>query len=334
MGWFFESYRSAISPVFGRARKSSLWVSQGDLALLERFFGQLRRLVASLGDAFMLWNIIDMDSIYETRRRQLILGRQTHLVGILNLTPDSFSDGGEFVDHAAAEAQFFRMVEDGASIIDIGGESTRPGHEPVAAELEIARVVPFIELVRERSEVLISVDTSKATVAAAAVAAGADIINDVWGAQRDPDMASIIGQTGAACILMHNRSASEAGQGDVVEAVCRFWKESVARVRAAGVPDRAILLDPGLGFGKTPLENWELMRRLPELNQFGYPLLVGASRKSMIGKLLDLPDPKARLFGTLGTTAVAIQAGVDFLRVHDLRENSDCARVLNYCWKA
>jgi len=275
-----------------------------------------------------------MNNIYETPRRRLPLGGQTHLVGILNLTPDSFSDGGEFVAQAAAEAQFFRMVEEGASIIDIGGESTRPGHEPVAPEVEIERVVPFIEAVRGRSEVLISIDTSKASVAAAAMAAGADIINDVWGAQRDPDMAETIGRTGAACILMHNRPAAEAGQGDVVEAVCDFWKESIARVRVAGVSDGAILLDPGLGFGKTLEENWELMRRLPELNEFGYPLLVGASRKSMIAKLLDLPDPKDRLFGTLGTSAVAIRAGVDFLRVHDVRENMDCVRVLDHCWKA
>ncbi|MFP4157147.1 MAG: dihydropteroate synthase [Opitutales bacterium] len=274
-----------------------------------------------------------MGSIFETQRQFLPLGRQTHLVGILNLTPDSFSDGGEFFDQVAAEAQFFRMVEEGASIIDVGGESTRPGHEPVEADVEMARVVPFIERVRSRSDVLISVDTSKAAVAEAAIGAGADIINDVWGAQRDPDMAATIGRAGASCILMHNRPGSQAGQGDVVGAVQRFWEESVARVRAAGVSERGILLDPGLGFGKTPEENWELLRRLPELKEAGYPLLVGASRKSMIAKLLDRGDPKARLFGTLATSAVAIRAGVDFLRVHDVRENMDCARVLDHCWR-
>lgn len=259
------------------------------------------------------------------------MGAKTYLVGILNLTPDSFSDGGEFVDQAAAESQFLRMVEEGAEIIDIGGESTRPGHTPVSAEEEIARVVPFIKSIREKSDALISIDTSKAAVAAAAVEAGADIVNDVWGAQRDPDMAHIIGQSAAACILMHNRPAEEAGQGDVVEAISDFLKQSIERVKAAGVRDDAIALDPGLGFGKTYEENWAIMRRLPELLALGYPLLLGASRKSMIAKLLALKDPKARLSGTLGTTALAIQAGVDFIRVHDVRENRECADVIDHC---
>jgi len=252
-------------------------------------------------------------------------------VGILNLTPDSFSDGGDFVDLEAAEAQFLRMVEEGAQIIDIGGESTRPGHTPIDAEEEIRRVVPFIESIRAKSQALISIDTSKAAVAKAAIEAGADIVNDVWGAQRDPEMAAVVGQSGAACILMHNRPAEDAGQGDVIESISSFLKESIDRVRSAGVREDAIALDPGLGFGKTYEENWEIMRRLPELHALGYPLLIGASRKSMIAKLLDLDDPKARLFGTLGTTALAIQAGVDFIRVHDVRENRECADVIDHC---
>lgn len=259
------------------------------------------------------------------------MGQATHLVGILNLTPDSFSDGGEFIDMQAAEAQFLRMVEEGAVIIDIGGESTRPGHTPVPAEEEIERVVPFIQAIRAKSDALISIDTSKANVASAAVEAGADIINDVWGAQRDPDMAQAIGQSGAACILMHNRPADEAGQGDVIEAIATFLQNSIDLVKAAGVRDEAIALDPGLGFGKTYEENWAILRRLPELRELGYPLLIGASRKSMIAKLLELDDPKARLFGTLGTTAWAIQAGADFIRVHDVRENRECAAVVDHC---
>mgnify|MGYP001547441094 CR=1 FL=1 len=268
---------------------------------------------------------------YQTKRRSLPLGGKTYLVGILNLTPDSFSDGGEFVDHASAEAQFLRMVEEGADIIDVGGESTRPGHAPVPVDEEIARVVPFIQSIRPKTEGLISIDTSKAAVAAAALEAGADIVNDVWGAQRDPEMAATIAQSGAACILMHNRPAEEAGQGDMIEVISTFLKESIARVRAAGVPGNAIALDPGLGFGKTYEENWAIMRRLPELQTLGYPLLVGASRKSMIAKLLELEDPKARLSGTLGTTALAIQAGADFIRVHDVRENRECAEVVDHC---
>jgi dihydropteroate synthase len=268
---------------------------------------------------------------YFTQRRSLVLGQQTHMVGILNLTPDSFSDGGDFVDLAQALQHFHQMVQAGATIIDIGGESTRPGHVPISVAEEIARVVPFIEQVRGETSALISIDTSKSEVAAAALAAGADIVNDVWGAQRDPQMATVIGQYDAACILMHNRPADEAGVGDVIEAIRVFFKKSIALVRAEGVRDDAILLDPGLGFGKSYEENWEIMRRLPELVDLGYPLLLGASRKSMIAKLLELEDPKARLSGSLATTALAIQAGVDFIRVHDVRENRECAQVMDHC---
>lgn len=268
---------------------------------------------------------------YYTRRRSLPLGGKTYIAGILNLTPDSFSDGGDYVQFEAACLRFQQMVQQGADIIDIGGESTRPGHQPISAAVEIARVVPFIQRVRQHSDTLISVDTSKAAVAAAALAAGADIVNDVWGAQQDANMAAAIAAAGASCILMHNRPAEEAGQGDVVAVVAEFLRISIERVRAAGVRADAIMLDPGLGFGKTYAENWELMRRLPELSQLGYPLLLGASRKSMIAKLLELEDPKARLSGTLATSAWAIQSGVDFIRVHDVQENRECATVIDYC---
>ena len=268
---------------------------------------------------------------YFTQRRSLVLGQQTHMVGILNLTPDSFSDGGDFVDLAQALQHFHQMVQAGAAIIDIGGESTRPGHVPISVTEEIARVVPFIQKVRGETRALISIDTSKSEVAAAALVAGADIVNDVWGAQRDSEMAAVIGQHDAACILMHNRPAEEAGIGDVIEAIRVYFDQSIARVCAAGVREDSILLDPGLGFGKSYAENWEIMRRLPELVDLGYPLLLGASRKSMIAKLLELEDPKARLSGSLATTALAIQAGVDFIRVHDVRENRECAQVMDHC---
>ncbi len=270
-------------------------------------------------------------SIYHTPRRSLTLGRQTYLAGILNLTPDSFSDGGDFVDLDLAALHFHQMVNDGATIIDIGGESTRPGHVPVPADEEIARVVPFIEKIRPHTDALISIDTSKAAVAEAAVAVGADIINDVWGARHDPCMAEVMGQTGAACILMHNRPSEEAGVGDVIQAIHIYLEQSIQLVKEAGMRDDAIMLDPGLGFGKTYEENWEVVRRLPELVALGYPILLGASRKSMIAKLLDLKDPKARLNGTLATTALAIQSGVDCLRVHDVRENRECANVVDHC---
>ena len=269
--------------------------------------------------------------IYYIPRKELPLGRRTYLMGILNLTPDSFSDGGEFVDYDVAAEKFYRMVEDGAHIIDIGGESTRPGHVPIPADEEIERVVPFINKIRPHTNTLISIDTSKAEVAEAALAAGADIVNDIWGAQRDPCMAEVIGSAGASCVLMHNRPSNEAGVGDIMEAIITFLKRSIELVKDAGVSDEAIMLDPGLGFGKSYEENWEVMRRLNELRGIGYPVLLGASRKSMIAKLLLKQDPKDRLNGTLATTALGVQAGVDFIRVHDVRENRECADVLDYC---
>ena len=268
---------------------------------------------------------------YHTKRRTLELGRQTYLVGILNLTPDSFSDGGEYLKIDSAIQHFQRMVSEGAAIIDVGGESTRPGHTAISAVEEIERVVPFIEKIRPRTDALISIDTSKSEVANAALSAGADIVNDVWGAQRDPKMADIIARHEAACILMHNRSAAEAGQGDVIQSIKAFFRQSVDRVKSVGVPKESILLDPGLGFGKSFEENWQIMRRLPELLEIGYPILIGASRKSMLAKLLNLPEAKDRLSGTLATTALAIHAGVDFVRVHDVRENCECAQVMDYC---
>ena len=268
---------------------------------------------------------------FHTKRRSLELGKQTYLVGILNLTPDSFSDGGEYLEMDSAMQQFHRMVDEGAAIIDIGGESTRPGHTPVSTEEEIERVVPFIEKIRSQTDTLISIDTSKSAVADAALRAGADIVNDVWGAQRDPAMAKVVADHKAACILMHNRPLEEAGSGDVIQSVTEFLKKSTDRVKLAGVDERSIILDPGLGFGKNFDENWEIMRHLPELVKIGYPLLVGASRKSMLAKLLNLPEPKERLIGTLATTALAIHAGVDFVRVHDVRENRECALVMDYC---
>jgi dihydropteroate synthase len=266
--------------------------------------------------------------------KQIPLGKQTHIVGILNLTPDSFSDGGEFSNLERAQGHFEAMLAAGADVIDIGGESTRPGHQPISVAEEIDRVIPFIERIRPLSAALISVDTSKAEVAAAALDAGADIINDVWGLQRDAQMAETIARANAACILMHNRSIDQAGRGtDVVADVQAFLRHSIELALDAGVRRNAIILDPGFGFGKSFEENWLLMQRLEELNELGYPLLVGASRKSMLARLLNLEDPKQRLSGTLGTTAWAIQAGVDFVRVHDVQANRECANVIDHCWR-
>lgn len=270
----------------------------------------------------------------ECANRQIPLGKQTHVVGILNLTPDSFSDGGEFSNLDRAEQHFEAMLAAGANMIDIGGESTRPGHQPITVAEEMDRVIPFIQRIRLRSDALISVDTSKAEVAAAALKAGADMINDVWGLQRDANMAKTIAQANAACILMHNRARDQAGLAtDVVADVQSFLRRSVELALTAGIRADAIILDPGFGFGKTYEENWILMQRLQELKDLGFPLLVGASRKSMLARLLDLQDPKQRLSGTLATTAWAIQAGVDFVRVHDVQANRECADVIDHCWR-
>lgn len=268
---------------------------------------------------------------YITQRQSLDLGQRTYIVGILNLTPDSFSDGGEYLAIDAAVQKLHQMVDEGATIIDVGGESTRPGHTSISIEEEIARVVPFIKTVRSQTSTLISIDTSKSEVADAALRAGADIVNDVWGAQRDPKMSGVIAAHGASCILMHNRLPGASGSSDIIESIMNFWKKSLQRVKSAGVDETSIMLDPGLGFGKSFEENWEIMRRLPELSAMGYPLLIGASRKSMLAKLLNLPDPKDRLSGTLATTALAIHAGVDFIRVHDVCENVECSKVIDHC---
>ena len=268
--------------------------------------------------------------IFRTKRKSLPLGRQTHIVGILNLTPDSFSDGGQFVDLDRAQEHFYKMISEGASIIDIGGESTRPGHMPISVEEEIRRVLPFIEKIRGETDCLISVDTSKSEVAEVCLKAGADIINDIWGGQGDPAMATTIAKYDAACILMHNSEQGISDKGQLVEQIKDYLKQSLDIALKAGVRAESICFDPGLGFGKSFEDNWEIMRNLDAFNAFEKPILLGASRKSMIAKLLDLEDPKDRLSGTLATTALAAIHDVDFVRVHDVLENSHCLKVINH----
>ena len=270
-------------------------------------------------------------SIFRTKRRSLTLGQEMHIVGILNLTPDSFSDGGEFIDQDRALTIFHKMVSEGASVIDIGGESTRPNHTPVSVEEELKRVVPFVEKIRKQTDCLISIDTSKSEVAEACLAAGADIINDVWGAQRDPNMASVIAKYDAACILMHNRESSLSSSLGLMGDVLTFLKKSIELVQSAGVHPRGICVDPGLGFGKSFEDNWEIMRKLETLHTLGVPILLGASRKSMLAQFLDIKNPKERLSATLGTTAFAVMRGIDFVRVHDVKENKECSKVFEYC---
>ncbi len=249
---------------------------------------------------------------------------QVYIMGILNVTPDSFSDGGRYqtVDSALFHAQ--EMVEDGADILDVGGESTRPGHVRISEDEEICRTAEVIEKLKKNFDVPISIDTYKSRVAETALSAGASLVNDVWGLKYDRNMAKLIAGSGAACCLMHNRR--EASYSDLVAEVCGDLLESAGLAEAAGIEKDRIMLDPGIGFGKTYEMNLEILRRLGELKKLGYPLLLGASRKSVIGLTLDLP-PDERLEGTLVTTVMAVMSGCSFVRVHDVKENLRAVRM-------
>ena len=260
------------------------------------------------------------------RDKTLVLDGQPKIVGILNLTPDSFFDGGRHQALESALHQAMQMVAEGVAIIDLGGESTRPGHVEVSAEEEIARVVPVLEALAGRLQIPLSIDTSKAAVARAAVDAGADIINDVYGFQRDPELAAIAAQHGCGAILMHQEPSFPDCRDGTIERIAIFLQRSLALAIAAGVPREKIILDPGIGFAKTPEQNLEILARLGELHSLGCPLLLGASRKSVIGHVLALP-PEQRLEGTLTTTALAVWQGVEFIRAHDVGANLRAARM-------
>ena len=243
----------------------------------------------------------------------------TYIMGILNVTPDSFSDGGKFNQIDAALKHAEEMIRDGADVIDIGGESTRPwGYTKISDEEETGRVVPVIEAVKKEFEIPISVDTYKSRVAEAAAQAGADLINDIWGLKYDPHMAEVIAKSGLACCLMHNRDNTE--YRNFMEDVKQDLRETIALAKAAKIADDKIILDPGVGFAKSYENNLEVIRRLKEFNELKYPVLLGTSRKSVIGLTLDLPAAE-RVEGTIVTTVMAVEAGCMFVRVHDVKEN-------------
>ena len=261
-------------------------------------------------------------------------GSRTYVMGILNLTPDSFSgDGlyGQGVGKILSQAEEF--VEAGVDILDVGGESTRPGSDPVSAEEELDRVIPVIERLTEEFATLISVDTYKSEVARSALDAGASIVNDVWGLRADSELAAVIQESGAPVILMHNRSdpsnaAVKENLGgryvgveydDLLQDVKAELQESISIAHQAGIPDSKIILDPGIGFGKTVSQNLELLDRSGEIRELGYPILLGPSRKSFIGYTLDLP-PEERLEGTAAAVSVGITRGADIVRLHDVPE--------------
>ncbi|MBN9361546.1 MULTISPECIES: dihydropteroate synthase [unclassified Devosia] len=256
----------------------------------------------------------------------LRLGRRARLMGILNVTPDSFSDGGRFDAVPAALGQARRMLAEGADIIDIGGESTRPGAAEVSAADELARVLPAIAALRADGIVApISIDTYKAEVAEQAIAAGATIINDVHGLQREPELAAVAASRGVPLVVMHWDKARDASR-DVMAEMARYFEVTLRIADEAGVAPSGIVLDPGFGFAKSLSENYEILHRLPELVALGFPVLVGTSRKSMIGRLLDVPADE-RLAGTVATSVLGYTAGAHLFRVHDIRPNRDALRV-------
>ena len=243
---------------------------------------------------------------------------QKYIMGILNVTPDSFSDGGRYDTLDAALKHAEEMILDGADILDVGGESTRPGHVQITEEEEIARVVPIIKKLKEKFDVPVSIDTYKSRVARAALDAGADLVNDIWGLKYDENMAGVIAEYDVACCLMHNRDKAEYSH--FLPEVLLDLEESVRLAKEAGISDEHIMLDPGIGFGKTYEMNLEMLKHLFSLQSLGYPVLLGTSRKSVIGLTLDLPADQ-REEGTLVTTVMGIMSGCSFVRVHDVKAN-------------
>jgi dihydropteroate synthase len=251
-------------------------------------------------------------------------GSRTYVMGIINTTPDSFSGDGLDTDQDQAVAQGLRMVREGADMLDVGGESTRPGHQPVSVSEEVARTEVVVARLARESTVPVSIDTYKLEVAEAAVAAGATIVNDIWGLTRSPALAHLAAANGCALVVMHNQDGTEY-QTDLMQEIKRFLRDAVDNAMKAGVPRERVLIDPGIGFGKTAEQNWVVLQRLAELRELGQPILIGTSRKSFIGRLLDLPVNE-RIEGTAATVTAAVLRGADVVRVHDVREMSLVAR--------
>jgi len=255
----------------------------------------------------------------------IIDDNRTHVMGILNVTPDSFSDGGRFVTMDKIIQRADQMVQEGATIIDVGGESTRPGYTLISDQEEISRVVPAIEAIKARLDVPISVDTYKSAVAEAAICAGADIVNDIWGLQYDKKMKKVIKQYGVSVTITHNKNKASytSFADDLVTELTHLCDVALK----AGIEKDKIIIDPGIGFAKSVENNLSVMNHLEELKTIGYPILIGASRKSFIGNTLGLPVNE-RLEGTLATTALSVEHGIQFVRVHDVKENVRLIKML------
>ncbi|WP_026569010.1 MULTISPECIES: dihydropteroate synthase [Sediminibacillus] len=268
-----------------------------------------------------------MSFILNTKVKQYNMSKQTLVMGILNVTPDSFSDGGKYSEVAAAVEQAVLMEKEGADIIDIGGESTRPGFTPVAVQDEVDRVVPVIQAVKEAVDIPISIDTYKSETAKRALEAGASILNDIWGAKRDPEMAKVAAAFDVPIVLMHNRDNTD--YGDLIEDMKKDLRESITVALESGVRKENIILDPGIGFAKTSDDNLVVLRHLDQFRELGFPMLLGTSRKSMIGKVLDVPAPE-RDAGTGATVCYGVSKGAaDIVRVHNVKMIKDMTRMMD-----
>ncbi len=256
--------------------------------------------------------------------REFALGERTYIMGILNVTPDSFSDGGRHNQVNKALEHALRMIDEGADIIDVGGESTRPNYTMISDEEEISRILPVIEGIRKFSDVPVSIDTYKSKVAQAACQAGANLINDIWGLKYDRHMAEVARQYGAAVCVMHNRE--KTAYENFYEEVMEDLKESIAIARQAGIEENKLIVDPGIGFAKTYEMNLSLLHHLEMLKELGYPVLLGTSRKSVVGLTLEL-SANYRLEGTIATSVIAVMKGCHFIRVHDVKENVRAVRM-------
>lgn len=248
----------------------------------------------------------------------------TYIMGILNMSPESFSDG-DIVNVSQAISRAEQMIADGADIIDIGGQSTKPGYDEITPKEEISRILPIIKALKRKFKTPISIDTYKPEVAEAAIKAGADMINDIWGLRKYPEMAEIIAKGNVSVCIMHNREIAQ--YNDLIEDIKSDLRESIKIAKNAGISQDKIILDVGIGFGKTYEDNLIVLNHLSDFNELGYPLLLGTSRKSVIGLTLDKPVNE-RLSGTLATTALAVENGINFVRVHDIKENYDVIRML------
>lgn len=299
-------------------------------------YGRLVRLFVAESEAAQAQR-----SPWQIREMTFDWGSRTYLMGVLNVTPDSFSDGGEFNTVEAALAQARKLVQAGMDILDVGGQSTRPGAEQISLSEELNRVVPVIEAIRSDEALqnaVISVDTTRATVARAAIEAGADIINDISGGTYEPDILKAAADLNVPIILMHIRGKPETMQQlteyeDVTAEVGEFLKTQIDEAVAAGVSRQNVCVDPGIGFAKSYPQNLTLLRELRRLEVLGCPILVGVSRKSFIGWILDQPDPKQRVWGTAAACTAAVAGGADILRVHDGAEMADVARVADAIWR-